>query len=425
MDDKQQERARQLITQLSQGNYQEAVTYFNRQMREALTPGELQNAWHILENLHGTLQRQNSTRATYLAPYHVIIVSCTFTNRELELHIAFNAENEVSGFSFHQPQTVTRPADEQISYIQAESFIEKEIEVGTGEWSLPGILTLPTGEGPFPALVLVHGSGPQDRDETIGPNKPFQDLAWGLASQNIAVLRYDKRTLTHHDKIQLATLTVQEETIEDALAAVALLRTTAQINSQQIFVLGHSLGGYLLPRIGTLDSEIAGLIMLAGSYRALEDIIVDQITYIQSTRDVVVEEEQQYLRTLKEQAARVKNPQLPLDTPTSELPFGVPPAYWIDLRDYHPGEVAQDIKQPLLILQGESDYQVTMEDYQQWQHALANRSNVLFKSYPGFYHLFMPVAGGKMATPATYTIPGHVHTDVIQDITQWIKAHEV
>jgi dienelactone hydrolase len=107
--------------------------------------------------------------------------------------------------------------------------------------------------------VLVHGSGPQDRDETIGPNKPFRDLAWGLASQGIAVLRYEKRTKKHAMKLVLIknTITVKQETIDDALAAVALLRKTERIDPNRIFVLGHSLGGMLIPRIGARDPDVA------------------------------------------------------------------------------------------------------------------------------------------------------------------------
>ncbi len=89
----------------------------------------------------------------------------------------------------------------------------------------------------------------------------------------------------------------------------------------------------------------------------------------------------------------VRKKGLSLSTPVSELSLGVAAAYWLDLRGYHPEVVAQGLRQPILILQAEGDYQVTMEDFQNWQNALGPRSDVQFKSYPGLYHLFMPVEG--------------------------------
>jgi fermentation-respiration switch protein FrsA (DUF1100 family) len=130
------------------------------------------------------------------------------------------------------------------------------------------------------------------------------------------------------------------------------------------------------------------------------------------------------LEELKKQVARVKDPGLSLSTPASELPLGVAASYWLDLRGYHPEVVAQGLRQPILILQAEGDYQVTMEDFQNWQNALGSRSDVQFKSYPGLYHLFMPVEGGGKATPASYSVPGHVVEEVIDDIAQWIKQTE-
>ena len=144
-----------------------------------------------------------------------------------------------------------RPPD----YVARASFSEQQVTVGAdSEWALPATLTLPAGKGPFPAVVLVHGSGPNDRDETQGPNKPFQDLAWGLGSQGIAVLRYDKRTLVYRGKLgALPNITVKEETVDDALAAVALLRQTPGIDPKRIFVLGHSLGGISFKSYPKLD----------------------------------------------------------------------------------------------------------------------------------------------------------------------------
>jgi uncharacterized protein len=285
-------------------------------------------------------------------------------------------------------------------------------------------LSLPQGNGPFAAVLLVHGSGPNDRDETIPPNKPFRDLAWGLASLGIAVLRYDKRTNVYAAKqsIEMDTFTVKEEVIDDALAAVALLRARPEIDSQRVFVLGHSLGGYLAPRIGAADSQIHGLIILAGSARPLEDMILDQMTYVLalSLPDPVV---QQQLAVIKKQVELVKDPNRLPTAAATDLPFSVPAAYWLDLNTYQPAKVAQTLKQPMLFLQGDGDYQVTRDDFQIWQDALSGRSNVQFIMYPGLGHLFMPTEDGHKATPATYSVAGHVTEEVVSAIANWIREH--
>lgn len=170
-------------------------------------------------------------------------------------------------------------------------------------------------------MVLVHGSGPNDRDETVGPNKPFKDLAWGLASQGIAVLRYDKRTLVHSQSIDAQTLTVQEETVHDALAAVEVLRNHPDVDSASVYVLGHSLGATLAPKIGAAAPELAGLILLAGATRPLEDLILEQVTYLVSLDPS--EEAEAELAKIEEQVARVKDPDLLANTPADDLPLGI------------------------------------------------------------------------------------------------------
>lgn len=101
--------------------------------------------------------------------------------------------------------------------------------------------------------------------------------------------------------------------------------------------------------------------------------------------------------------------------------FGVPASYWLDLRGYDPAESAKTLKQPMLILQGERDYQVTMEDFKRWNTVLAGKGNVTFKSYPGLNHLF--IAGTNRSTPLEYEQPGHVDVRVVEDIASWIKKH--
>jgi dienelactone hydrolase len=306
-------------------------------------------------------------------------------------------------------------------YAVSASFGEQQVTVAAGtEWALPATLTLPTGKGPFPAVVLVHGSGPNDRDETLGPNKPFQDLAWGLGSQGIAVLRYEKRTFAHRAKsATLANITVKEETVDDALAAVALLRRTPNIDPKRIFVLGHSLGGMLVPRIGLADrGDIAGFVIFAGATRPLEDEWVRQYEYIYGLDGQLTSKEQAEIDNYKRQATRIKQ-LTTADATRKELLLYVPPSYWLDLRGYSPATAALKLKQPLLILQGERDYNVTMDAFHDWQRALAKRADATFKSYPKLDHLFLEGTGP--ATDADYVRPRNIPKYVVDDIAAWIK----
>jgi len=162
-------------------------------------------------------------------------------------------------------------------YVNPSLFTEEDVTVGSGQWTFPATLTIPKGTGPFPAVVLVHGSGPNDRDETYGPNKAFKDIACGLASNGIVLLGYEKRTKQYpQESAAIQNFTVQDETIDDTLAAVEVSNNSSIVSQSEIFVLGHSLGGMLAPRIALQDSKIAGLIILARATRHLEEFLLEQ-----------------------------------------------------------------------------------------------------------------------------------------------------
>jgi uncharacterized protein len=426
IEDSKIQTAQQLVSQFVQANFEAVVQSLDESLRQQLPVEKLQATLQSLVASVGKFKEQVGAHTFQVPSAELVIVTCAFANASLDFNVAFNEQGNIVGLTITQVGGVEQQYTavyEAPAYVNQDLFMEREVQIGKGEWVLPGTLSVPVGEGPFVAVLLVHGSGPNDRDETIGPNKPFRDLAWGLASQGIVVLRYDKRTKVYPEKMLelVSSITVKEEVIDDALDAVSLLRSIPEVDSQQIVVLGHSLGGYLLPRIGAADSGIAGLIVLAGLCRTFEDTILDQFSYIYSLSGTLSAEQQQQLDELKKQVALVKSPALSLSTPASDLPLGVSPAYWLDLRGYHPEEIARGLQQPMFILQAEGDYQVTMEDFQMWKSALSGRSNVQFKSYAGLSHLFMLFEGGEKSTPAAYTVPGHVVEEVIKDIAEWVK----
>lgn len=420
--------AQQIVAQLAQGDFVAVEQRLSDAIKPFAPPGAIQATWQGLIQQNGAFQEQGKTSAVQTPQGLAHVVTCVFERTSLDINIILNDAGKIVGLTVTPVGAVQQLANatyEPPSYAHPDRFQEYEVQIGHGRWVLPGTLSIPRGDGPFAAVALVHGSGPQDRDETIPPNKPFRDLAWGLASQGIAVLRYEKRTKAYaaEMKQEVDTLTVKEETIDDALEAVALLRERTEIDAQQIFVLGHSLGGFVAPRIGAADPQIRGLIILAGSARPFEDVILDQMTYVLSLNisDTAVREQQ--LAVLKQQVELVKDPTRLPSAKASDLPLGVPAAYWIDLNAYHPEQVAQTLHQPMLFLLGSSDYQVTQDDFQIWQKALSGRSDVQFILYPGLSHAFTPVEGGQKATPATYAIVGHVAEEVVNDIRGWIKQH--
>jgi dienelactone hydrolase len=414
--------AKDLTQQSAARRFDLIVTHFDEAMTSAMPAAKLVELWDGLVGQMGAFKSIAGTRVQTVQGYQVVLVTSKFEKATLNVKWVFDSKSRVAGF-FVVPVESDAPWMPP-DYAKPASFHEQQITVGNAPWQLPGTLTLPNGTGPFPAVVLVHGSGPHDQDEAIGPNKPFKDLAWGLASRNIAVVRYSKRTLQYGKEIkaQGAGLTVDEETVEDARLAVALLAKRPEIDSRRIFVLGHSLGGMLAPRIARGEARVAGLVMLAGATRPLEQVIVEQLKYIAGLDGKIAPAAQKQIDAAEQSAKEIESPTLAADAKLNVLGTTIYGSYFLDLRSYHPAEVAAQLKIPMLILRGERDYQVTSEDFDGWKKALAGKPEVTLKVYPGLFHLFMPSSspGTGLGTPADYQKPGHVVEPVIEDIASWI-----
>lgn len=408
------DKALHLVGLMEAGSFEAVVQSFDDTMKNALPAADLETAWTSLKKQVGEYQQPASMRLETSDGYRAVIVQADFAQAKIDIRIVFDDQARVAGLFYQPAQVAYTPP----SYVQTDEFTESELTVESGRYRLPGTLALPNGDGPFPAVVLVHGSGPNDRDETIGPNKPFRDLAQGLASAGIAVLRYDKRTLVYPDSAADPAFTANQETVEDAVAAFELLRTTSGIDPERVYILGHSLGGMMLPRIGQRAPGAAGLIYLAAPARPSEDIMLEQVIYLLSLEPNPSEEEKAALEELKTQVQRVKDPSLSVDTPAEQLPLGISASYWLDLRGYDPPALAQSLPQAMLVAQGGRDYQVTNEDFERWRQGLAGGSQVVFALYPDLNHLFQ--AGEGKSRPSEYLVEIHVAEEVVADIAEFI-----
>jgi len=305
---------------------------------------------------------------------------------------------------------------------------EKIIVAENTKYPLNGLLTLPDGTSePVPAVVFVHGSGASNMDEKVGKLTPFKDLAEGLAKHGIASVRYDKRSFAHGLKMlrdKSLEITVKEETIDDAISATELLRKDPRIDPERIFVIGHSMGGMLAPRIDFEGGNYRGMIIMAGSPRRLEEIMIDQnqevlrsskgfVRWIVKKQVAKITEMFDGLYQLSDEEAKKK-----------KLGGGTTLYYFKEMGEHPASDYLRASEKPMLIMQGEKDFQATADkDFKAYQELLEGKPNVKFRLYENLNHAFVSsVYGSIMKAKQEYAVEQHIGETVITDIADWIAA---
>ncbi|WP_239504022.1 alpha/beta hydrolase [Stenotrophomonas maltophilia] len=403
-----QQIANRLLDHLQAGRVAEAEAMFTPQMAQAVPAEKLGALWNSL----GALQDRGTLQVNTQQDMTLVVVPLKFASGRVNAQVAVDAQDKVAGLML-RPAAADKapppPAD--------ATYSEVDFSVPQARGALPGTLALPKGKGPFPAVVLVHGSGPQDRDETIGGSRPFLDVARGLAAQGIAVLRYDKRTLARPRDFANDHFTVDDETTLDAEAALASLAAAPNIDRKRVFVMGHSQGGMLAPRIATRWPQARGAILWAAPARTLLELLPEQNRYLMALDGSISAPEQAFLDRLDAQIAAARSD---APAPASELPLGVPQSFWKSVEAVNARADAQALHKPMLMLHGGRDFQVPDADRALWQKALAGRSDVQWRAYPALNHI--GIAGSGPSSLQEYAQPGHVDTTLIDDVATWIKA---
>jgi dienelactone hydrolase len=406
--------AETFLRKLQEGDYAGAEGMLEPAARDAFASRglSLQSVWNQLTAM-GEVRGWTLAGVQEQQGYRVVEFNARFGERPLRLRLPLSAEGRVAGFFVlpAEPPPYTPPA-----YVDTASFREETLTIGGPQFPLGATMTVPNGDGPFPVVVLVHGSGPNDRDETVGPNRPFRDLAWGLATRGVAVLRYDKRTFAHGAVLRGAA-TVEGEVVADALSALEAARSHPATDAQRIHLLGHSLGGMLAPEIVTRDGKAAGMIVLAGSPRTLPELIRDQLTYLRTLPENASPQARATIDSILAGAERLQRREASPD----ETIMGAPASYFYDMVDRAPARHVRELKVPMLFLHGGRDYQVTERDLELWRELVGERDNVRFVLYDNLSHVF--AEGTGTATPSEYlTRAGHVDRRVIEDVVQFVKG---
>jgi uncharacterized protein len=385
--------------------------YLSKEAKEEITVQNLTQSWNkVTENL-GSYQTMKID-VHRLADRDLGYVYMTFKNGTVKLSLSFNQEMKIKGMYLNYPSKI-------VEAVNTDEYTEQNVLVGVDEM-INGILTLPVGVDSPPVAILVQGSGVSNLNEEAYAMKPFEDIAHGLAKEGIATIRYDKRYYGYPEWDGIREVSLNWEYLYDFASVIHQLEDMP-VNHNQIYVIGHSQGGMLAPRLAYDHPEVKGIISLAGTPRGLEEVMKDQ----QYNAVVAQGSNEQMVQGVVDLADKViaEIQSLTKETATDKVVNSYPLSYWYELNQSRPYIFMNELKCDVLILQGESDFQVFYDkDYQEWMKLTSGMDNVQMKSYPGLSHFFTPAINN---TVEDYKTPANVDEKVIQDMASWILNRKV
>jgi dienelactone hydrolase len=375
----------------------------------------------MLVGLYGTFEGLGDiVDASPLGEWTVYSCAVYFKNQILLMQWSEDAAGTIMGFGFMPLDTILFDAADASDL--PDGIVELEVIVGDGEYTLPGILTMPANAQNLKAVVLVHGSGPQDRDEHVGNTRLFRDIAYMLAQNGMASLRYDKRTLVYGADLNMEAFTVKEEMIEDAVAAGRLLVDTPEIDSEHVFLLGHSLGAMQAPRI-VAESEglFCGMVLVAGSPKTLLDILISQnAALIEGLPEDARDAQYDILNAEINRIDQVFS--LPVEDIQKEKLFLSPAYYFYEMNLTNNAALIAELQIPTLIMQGGGDFQISKENgLDAYLDALGEQRYIQYKLYPELNHLMM--ASVETQSVIDYNEALHLDVTAAQDIISFMRDH--
>jgi len=425
-------RADLFVENLVKENFETVVSNFTPWLAERHTAAELEEIWYKSIGRYGPYQRhsfgeviEKDTTVSYL--YVIEFESAAFV-----AVAAYNGRGEVMTFILQPPEgkpivtqpfwivpdysTATAPIPQIPPYVDTSAFNEVEF-VMQGGTPLPATMTLAMTDEPNPVVLLFHGFGPTDRDETVGPLKPLRDIAWGLASRGIASIRFDCRAYTQPPDT-IAGFNLNQYLLDDIVAMLAYIRLEPAIfDTTRIFIAAHGLGGMAAPLAVQRDGGLAGLILLSTPARPFGEMLLETVKNDLAAGDSTGSISREQLDEIASILNRLEKRLLPPD----EMILFAPARVWYDLMDHNHVEIAKQMGRPLLVIHSGRDFGTAAADYEIWKKNLAGHQNAMLKKYDDLNHFYQPGLG--LAGKDEYlsnTAP--VDRRIVEDLAAWIKS---
>ena len=399
--------ARQLVQHLFAGEFEAGQALFVEAYQSRATPAILERLRLGCNAAGGAFQGIGAVETSVRSGLDAVDLMLRLERTTAPFRVSVTQEHRIQG-------AVIAGEYEPATYADPARFDATDHTLEPGGCQLGATVTRPADTEQAPGVVLVHGSGPSDRDLTVGANKPYRDLAEGLASRGIAVLRYEKRS--HACNVPAAEHTVDRVTVEDALHAISWFRSRDGVAADDVTVVGHSLGAMMAPQIANTDGDVAGVVGLAAPARPLEDVFLDQIDHLADVGDHTPAGIDQQRSQWQRAAEQIRSGTYEND----ESLLGYPGAFWRSLDGYDPVDTAADVGVHQHYFQGGRDYQVTVaDDFAAWQRAFGDGESVALSAYDPLNHAFLPGQGPSV--PQAYAVPNQVSESVVVDLASWLQ----
>lgn len=414
------QKSLEIIDLFKQTEYEKIYQLGDDIMQRRTTPDRFQGIWESLAVVNGDLNEVGNATYLFLDTIHVTTTKLKFKNASIGLRLSFDNNWKMAGLYIVDAE----PMYSIPTYVNTFGFYEIKIPFGPKGFEGEAILTVPIQQKKYPCVILIGGSGPIDKDATIGPNKIYKDFSWGLAAKGVASVRFDKRTKLYFGKIMEQHqngnyYTIEQEYLEDVKEIIEKTMKKDAIDAKRVYLLGHSQGAGLMPLFLKQNKKVAGAIMAAGNYTTMPNLMSYQFDYLMPIQ-AKNQADSAVFNKLKIIAKNASRSNLPNTFPNDSLPTMYPFSYWNYLNKIDLIKLAKNNKKPVLIIQGERDYQVPISEFNLWKETLQPFNNYSFNSYKKLNHLFLE--GEGKSVPNEYFVRSNVPEYVIDDIGKWINA---